>query len=96
MNKFSEYIKTNVQKDVSNNTHEEMNMEQLEDIIEKYNKLSPEELMSEFIKESNKIKQHGGLEDNQIKKIENVLKPYLNEQQQNMFDSLMMEIRDEK
>lgn len=96
MGKFSEYIKTNVEiKETESITRGEK-VEQIEDLLDRYSRLNREELMAEFLRESNRLKQNGGLNDEQVNSIESVLKPHLNETQQNMFDSLMTEIKNEK
>lgn len=97
MSKFSEYIKTSVKVDTSENLtesyKEEITEQNIEEALNKYSTLSREELMQEFLKESSLLKQRGGLDDEHINKIEKVLKPHLNEEQQSMFDNLMTEIK---
>ena len=94
MNKFSDYIKTDVKnyQNVKPQLNEAEKVD-LEELVNKYSQLTHEELMQEFLKESNKLKQNGGLTDKQISEMEQVLKPHLSVEQQNMFDDLMTEIK---
>ncbi len=98
MNKFSEHIKKSVQenKQEVHNDYvdlDNVNIDEYESLIDKYSTYSKEELMKEFLMESRRLKERGGLEDEQISNIEKVLKPHLNTEQQNMFDSLISEIK---
>ncbi len=97
MSKFSEYVKnpvTNNKPDYIDVTNEQM--EDYEELLNKYSRLSKEELMQEFLMESKKLKASGGLQSEHIESIESALKPHLNSQQQSMFDSLISEINNDK
>ncbi len=97
MNKFSEHIKKPLEKENLKSENEintnNIDTENLENLLNKYSALSHEELMTEFLKESEKLKSNGGLKEEQLSEIEKVLKPHLNTQQQSMFDNLISEIK---
>ena len=57
--------------------------------MDKYSKLSSDELMDEFIKEGAKKKENGELDAGHIEKIKGVLAPYLNEEQTEKLNNLL-------
>ncbi len=61
----------------------------VEDKLNKYSKLSSEELMTEFIKESQSVKDKGGYNSDQIEMMRNVLFPHLSEEQKRYFETLI-------
>ena len=90
MNKFSEFIKDEKNATVENSTQLDDNISAL---IEKYSKLSNDELMSEFIKEGEKKKQNGELDDNHITKIKSILAPYLSQEQSEKLNNLLNKVK---
>lgn len=78
-NKQYEKIKNENPKQVQN----------LEDLMEKYKGLSKQELMQEFLKESKKQKQSGELDKNKIENIKKTLTPFLDNNQQQNLQNLM-------
>ena len=78
-NKQYEKIKKENPKQVQN----------LEELMEKYKGLSKQELMQEFLKESKKQKQNGELDKNKIENIKKTLTPFLDNNQQQNLQNLM-------
>lgn len=78
-NKQYEKIKNENPKQVQN----------LEDLMEKYKGLSKQELMQEFLNESKKQKQSGELDKNKIENIKKTLTPFLDNNQQQNLQNLM-------
>ena len=78
-NKRYEKIKKENPKQVQN----------VEDLMEKYKGLSKQELMQEFLKESKKQKQSGELDKNKIENIKKTLTPFLDNNQQQNLQNLM-------
>lgn len=64
-------------------------VQNLEDLMEKYKGLSKQELMQEFLKESKKQKQSGELDKNKIENIKKTLTPFLDNNQQQNLQNLM-------
>lgn len=69
-------------------------VESIEDELKKYENLSSEELMAEFIKESRKQRNSGELTDEKINNIKQTLKPFLNDAQQQKLNDLLGVIND--
>lgn len=85
MTKFSEYIKNDISDNIQNSFSRS---EDINDLIDKYSTYSYEELMNEFLKESDRKKKTGELSDSQLDTIKSTLKPYLSEEKQNKLDDL--------
>ena len=85
MTKFSEYIKNDISDNIQNSFSRS---EDINDLIDKYSTYSYEELMNEFLKESDRKKKIGELSDSQLDTIKSTLKPYLSEEKQNKLDDL--------
>lgn len=61
----------------------------VEDLMNKYSGLSEQQLMQEFIKESNKGKQNGTINKNYLNNIKSTLMPHLSNEQQANLKNLM-------
>ena len=61
----------------------------VEDRVEEYSKLTKDELLKEFLKESGKLKQSGNFNESQIENMRSTLAPFLNEEQKTYFEQLM-------
>lgn len=86
MNKFSDFIKDDKNAEIKINQKEQQDISNL---MDKYSKLSGEELMEEFVKESAKKKENGELSADNIDKIKTVLTPYLNDEQVDKLNNLL-------
>lgn len=85
MPKFSEYIKTDIVDDKTQNIS---NTEDINKLIEKYSTYSYDELMSEFLHETEKKKQNGELTSSKLNTIKTTLKPYLSDEKLQKLDDL--------
>ena len=90
MSKFSDYINNNEYKESSI----DKNKNDYQNMIDKYSKLSGNELMQEFIKLTAREKKEGRLTDKELNGITNTIKPYLNDEQLNNLDSLINMVKD--
>lgn len=87
--KFSEFKEdVNYKFDNIKNDNSDQ-VEQIENLMEKYKNLNQEELMQEFLRESKKQKQKGELNDTKLESIKQTLTPFLSADQQKNLDYLM-------
>ena len=91
MAKFSDYIKEDNLKNISNeskttNTAEKQN---LENLINKYSSYSEEKLLSEFIKLTIEKKSRGELTKDELSNMYNVISPMLNSEQKKKLNELI-------
>ncbi len=61
----------------------------MEQKLEKYKNLNQNQLTEELLKEANKQKMNGNLNDEKIKEIQNTILPMLDESQKNKFNELI-------
>ena len=85
MSKFSDYINDSDMRE----TATDKTKSDYQDMIDKYSKLSSNELMQEFIKLTAKEKSAGHLSDKKLNGIKDTLKPYLNSEQVSSLDSII-------
>ena len=90
MSKFSDYINNSDMKENAT----DKNKSDYQDMIDKYSKLSSNELMQEFIKLTAKEKSVGNLSDKKLNGIKDKLKPYLSSEQANSLDSIINMVKD--
>ncbi|MBE5735371.1 MAG: hypothetical protein E7361_02880 [Clostridiales bacterium] len=90
---FKDYCKSDIsKKETIKNVPEDegvVSNVSVEEKYEKYSKLSKEELMAEFVKESRAVKDKGGYSSSQIDMMKNILFPHLSEEQKIYFESLI-------
>lgn len=91
MAKFSDYIKEDNLKNISNeskttNTAEKQN---LENLINKYSSYSEDKLLSEFIKLTIEKKSRGELTKDELSNMYNVISPMLNSEQKKKLNELI-------
>lgn len=88
MGNFSDYIKrTNL--DSENNNVVNKSDENLEEMIDKYSKLSDNDLMKEFLKLTIEKKKQGKLNDKELEILKNTITPYLDDNQKNSLENLL-------
>lgn len=92
MSKFSEYTKTSQPKN-SNVKNKKMEQGDIQDMLDKYSRLSKDELMSEFLRASKQKKMEGGLSDEECNKLDSVLSPYLSDEQKKTMQELLEKSR---
>lgn len=80
-------------QDVDNGKIEMQGNINLKEKIEEYKSLSQEELMQKLIDETNKKKQDGTFDYENIKKMTDSFAPYLDDNQKQMLQSLMSKIK---
>lgn len=101
-NKFSSFNPTNntntkkqdYRSDSLNGSKE--NIKDIEDKVNKYSKLTNQELMQEFLKQSSIGVSNGSINNDVISKYRNTLFPYLNDSQKQVFESLVGSINNDK
>lgn len=89
-NKFSDFSK---EEKVEKNKRE---VEDIEKVLDKYSKLSSDQLMTEFIKETKKGRKNGTINSSYLSNIKNTLSPYLNDEQKGTLKNLMDMIDDKQ
>ena len=88
MSKFSDFIKEDVGYSNEPNTTQ-LHNDNIEQLIDKYSNYSESELMSEFLKESEKRKENGEFTDEKLNGIKSILSPYLDESQKQKLNDLL-------
>lgn len=88
MGNFSDYIKrTNL--DSKNIDVDNKNSEHLEEMIDRYSKLSDNDLMEEFLRLTIEKKKQGKLNDGELEILKNTIIPYLSDNQKNSLENLL-------
>ena len=86
MSSFNDFLKEeDVVEEVKNATIEQ----DVNELIDKYSTYSQEDLMAEFLKESERKKLNGELDDGQLSRVKNILAPYLSAEQQEKLNNLL-------
>ena len=67
-----------------------------QDIINKYKNMDNSELMSNLFSEASKLKKEGKLDSNTLNGLKSTLSPFLNNDQQQMLNSLVNAINEQK
>lgn len=65
-------------------------------ILDKYKNMDSNQLMSNLFSEASKLRQEGKLDDNTLNSLKSTLSPFLNNEQQNMLNSLINSINEQK
>ncbi len=81
-----ETIETKVKKD---NNANKINENDVKEKLEQYSNYSQEELLQEFLSQSQSAKEKGVYNDKNIESIKSTLFPFLSEEQRKKFDSLI-------
>lgn len=84
----------NESENIINENKEDTNKYQ--DIINKYKNMNNSELMSNLFSEASKLKKDGKLNSSTLQNLESTLKPFLNNEQQQMLNSLIDKINEQK
>lgn len=93
MSKFSEFIKENKPTD---NIKTKVIEEDISKIIDKYSTYSQDDLMKEFLQETERKKENGELDAEQLNGVKNILMPYLSEPQVERLNQLLDMVNDAK
>ncbi len=89
---FRSFAKEN--EKVLNNNKEKAN--DYQDILDKYKDMDNNELMSNLFNEASKLKSEGKLDNNSLNSLKSTLSPFLNSEQQQMLNSLVNAINEQK
>ena len=89
MGNFNDYIKNTSHEDSQKKDSVRPSDEKLEDMINKYQKFSDNELMDEFIKLTLQKKKKGELGKDEIINIKNTILPFLNNEQKKSLQKLL-------
>ncbi len=89
---FRSFAKEN--EKVLNNNKEKAN--DYQDILDKYKDMDNNELMSNLFNEASKLKSEGKLDSNSLNSLKSTLSPFLNSEQQQMLNSLVNAINEQK
>lgn len=65
-------------------------------ILDKYKDMDNNQLMSNLFSEASKLKREGKLDANQLKSLKSTIAPFLNSEQQEMLNSLINAINEQK
>lgn len=84
------YINKDISYDKVNANFDEKDIKQK---IEKYQNMNQNELMAELIKESNKQKQNGNLDNKKLEEIKNSMSGFMTAEQQARLDELIKMLR---
>lgn len=99
---FNDYCKTttfeNTQKDNFVNTqkqsyNQKIDEQDIQQKLKNYQNLSQNDLMAELLKETNKQKQNGNLDNKKLTDLGNQLKPILDSSQQAKLDEILKMLR---
>ena len=88
---FKSFAKEN-EKVVNEN---QQKADEYQDILNKYKNMNNNELMSNLFKEATKLKQQGKLDNSTLSNLKSTLSPFLNEEQQEMLNSLVKAINEQ-
>lgn len=86
MTKFSEYIKNDVPKQTG---FSEFEQNKINEAIEKYSDYSSDQLLNEFVNQTNKQKQDGTFDVGKLENVKNTLTPYLSAEQQKRLNEIL-------
>ena len=89
---FKSFAKEN--ENIINENKEKAN--EYSDLIHKYKNMDNNELMSNLFSEASKLKQQGKLDSDTLNGLKSTLSPFLNGEQQNMLNSLINAINEQK
>ena len=67
-----------------------------QNILDKYKNMDNNELMSNLFSEASKLKREGKLDSNQLNNLKSTISPFLNSEQQEMLNSLIKTINEQK
>lgn len=67
-----------------------------QDIINKYKNMNQNDLMSNLFSEASKLKKEGKLDANTLSNLKSTLSPFLNQEQQEMLNTLVNAINEQK
>jgi len=67
-----------------------------ENILNKYKNMNSSELMSSLFSEASKLKSEGKLDSNSLNNLKSTLSPFLNSEQNEMLNSLISAINEQK
>lgn len=81
----------NTEHDFNNIPKEDVN--NIEENLKKYQSMSQNDLMSELVKEAGRMKANGSLNESSLENLKSTLSPMLNDQQKNMLDSILDQIK---
>lgn len=94
--KFESVNKNNINDIKTDSSHiknQSINEQQLQQTLNKFKSMSQNDLMTELLKETNKQKQNGNLNDKKLQDLSNQLKPMLDSSQQAKLDEILKMLR---
>lgn len=89
---FKSFAKEN-EKVVNDN---QAKADEYQDILNKYKNMDNDELMTNLFREASKLKQEGKLDSQTLNSLKSTLAPFLNNEQQDMLNSLVRAINEQK
>lgn len=84
----------NDNKKVMDDNQDKVN--EYQSILDKYKNMDSNQLMANLFSEASKLRQEGKLDDNTLNNLKSTLSPFLNNEQQNMLNSLINSINEQK
>lgn len=91
--KFENKQPENTGVQTQNSTSKQMDEQTLKQTLSKYKGLSQTDLLNELLKETNKQKQNGSLDNNKISELGEQLKPLLDSNQQAKLNEILKMLR---
>lgn len=70
--------------------------DEYQDILNKYKNMNSNELMSNLFSEASKLKKEGKLDSQSLNSLKSTLSPFLNSEQQDMLNTLIKAIDEQK
>lgn len=84
----------NDNKKVMDDNQDKVN--EYQSILDKYKNMDSNQLMANLFNEASKLRQEGKLDDSTLNNLKSTLSPFLNNEQQNMLNSLINSINEQK
>ncbi len=90
---FAKENQQNAEKIINENQNK---ANEYQDILNKYKNMNQNDLMSNLFSEASKLKKEGKLDENTLNSLKSTLTPFLNDSQQEMLNSLVKAINEQK
>lgn len=93
---FKSFAKENQQKAEKIISESQDKANEYQDILNKYKNMNQNDLMSNLFSEASKLKKEGKLDENTLNSLKSTLSPFLNDSQQDLLNSLVKAINEQK
>lgn len=93
---FRSFAKENKKESETIINENQDKVNEYQDILNKYKNMNQNDLMSNLFSEASKLKKEGKLDSNTLNGLKSTLSPFLNPEQQEMLNSLVNAINEQK